>query len=359
MRDPRRAAALLLLPLLGACVPAAPIPDLDGDGVVGKGDAAIIAACLGRDPVANPECAVADTNGDALVDGGDLFSLEADWGRRACNGAPALCARRFDQVSYPTSHNAFATWERFTLFFNQWDDMEAQLAHGIRGLMLDAWTFDADGNGTIAPGETFLCHADCAWARRPLDEGLAVIRDFLAAHPGQIVTLIFESYVAPADVAAAFDRVALTPYALAHAPGDPWPTLGEMVESGKRLVVLSDRTGAGSPPWYVNVWTVAFETHFTAATRADFSCSPNRGSPSNGLFILNHFLTRNAAVPGEAAVTNANPYLVERARQCWRERSRLPNFPTVDFATTGGVVAASRALDADFAAYGGTPPPAP
>jgi hypothetical protein len=347
--------AALLLPLAG-CVPAATTPDLDGDGWVGQGDVQRVIDCVGQDPATTPGCAAADTNGDGRVDARDVFSLSRDFGERVCNGSVALCDRRYDQVSYPTAHNAFSTWARFTLYFNQWDDLPVQLAHGIRGFMLDAWYFDANGDGGIASGETFLCHADCSWARRPLDDGLADLRSFLDGHPGEVLTIIFESYITPADTAAAFDRSGLAHYALAHAPGTPWPTLRQMIESGKRLVVLSDDGANPAPPWYVFVWSVAFETHFTAATRNDFRCAPNRGDPAHELFILNHFLTQQASVPGEAAETNADPFLIDRARQCWRESGHLPNFPTVDFATTGDVVEAARRLNEDWGVTGGSPP---
>lgn len=349
-------AGVLAALVLSGCVPAASDPDVDDDGVVGRSDAQRVLDCVGLEPGAAPGCAPADTDGDGDVDGTDLFSLGPDWGRRVCNGSPTLCERRYDEVVHPTSHNAFSTWARFSLFFNQWDDLTPQLEHGLRGFMLDAWPFDGDGDGVIEAGESYLCHSDCAWARRPLDEGLAELRAFLDARPAEVITIIFESYLTPAEVAAAFARSGLDAYALEQPLGAPWPTLRAMIESGKRLVVLSDRAGAGSPPWYLPVWSVAFETHFTAPTRDDFSCAPNRGNPAYGLFILNHFLTRNAAVPGEAAATNEEGYLLARARQCWRERSRLPNFPTVDFATTGGVVEASRRLNADF---GNGAPPAP
>jgi hypothetical protein len=351
-------ALALVLPLAG-CVPGAADPDLDDDGWVGRSDVELAIACVDHDPATTPGCAPADTNADGRIDGMDVLSLAEDYGKRVCNGSAALCDRHYDQVAYATSHNAFSTWERFTLYFNQWDDLPAQLAHGLRGFMLDAWYFDANGNGTIEQAETFLCHADCSWARRPLDEGLGELRAFLDTHPGEVLTIIFESYISSADTAAAFERSGLTEYALPHVPGTPWPTLREMVESGKRLVVVSDRSAAPAPEWLVSVWSVAWETHFSNTYRSDFRCTPNRGRTTNELFILNHFLTRNTAVPGEAAITNANPFLVDRARQCWRESGRFPNFPTVDFATTGGVVEAARLLNADFGAGGGEPPPAP
>jgi hypothetical protein len=353
----RLAAVLILAGLsLAGCVPGADAPDLDGDGFVGAGDVEVLAECVGKPPATTPGCAVADTNGDGVVDALDTLSLASDYGKRVCNGSAALCDRRYDQVSYATAHNAFSTWATFTVYFNQWDDLPVQLAHGIRGFMLDAWYYDADASGTIESVETFLCHADCNFARRPLDQGLLALRAFLDAHPGEVLTIIFESYITPADTARAFDRAGLTSYALEHVPGTPWPTLREMIEDGKRLVVLTDDGRAPAPPWYGYVWDVAWETPFTNVFATDFRCDPNRGNPRNELFILNHFLTRNTAVPNEAERVNSDPYLVERARACWRQSGHFPNYPTVDFATTGDVVEAARLLNADWGTTHGAPP---
>lgn len=357
----RRLASLslvaLLLPLACVELPPAPDPDLDDDGVVGRSDVELVMACLDLPPTA-PGCEAADANRDGVVDAGDVFALAADWERRVCNGSVALCDRRLDEVSFPTSHNAFADWDRYTLYFNHWDTMELQLSHGIRGLMLDTWRHDEDGDGVLAASETFLCHAECGWARQPLVEGLGEIRAFLEAHPAEVLVLILESYVGAQDTALAFESAGLGPYLLSHAPGTTWPTLAEMIDAGRRLVVLTDGA-TGGVPWLVPVWSVASETPFSVEQRSEFDCRPNRGHVGNALFILNHFLTRNSAVPTEAAQTNANPFLLDRALQCWRERSRLPSFPTVDFATTGDVVETARRLNEIWEETGGLPPQVP
>src|SRR5689334_1769530 len=104
-----------------------------------------------------------------------------------CNGALALCARRYDQVSYPTTHNAMSNAEDGWRYPNQNFGLARQLADGVRALMLDAHVADN--------GRPVLCHAICALGQTPLADGLAIVRRFLDDHRGEVVTIIFESYI--------------------------------------------------------------------------------------------------------------------------------------------------------------------
>jgi len=57
------------------------------------------------------------------------------------------------------------------------------------------------------------------------------------------------------------------------------PTLGEMVASGGRLVVLGEYD-VGNVPWYHLAWEgLVAETPYTFHTPEDFSCNANRGTP--------------------------------------------------------------------------------
>jgi hypothetical protein len=163
-------------------------------------------------------------------------------------------------------------------------------------------------------------------------------------HRGEVVTIIFESYVTPEEMDAAFESSGLVDYVHAHVAGTPWPTLRELIDADERVVVFTDKDG-GSRPWYMDVWANAYETHYAAETIADFTCEPNRGDPANSLFIFNHFLTNTFAQPEQAPTVNANPLLVDRARQCMQVDGSLPNFVTVDFYDQGDLFAAVRSLN--------------
>jgi hypothetical protein len=253
----------------------------------------------------------------------------------ACDGAPELCDRRFDEVSYATTHNANSNAQDGFSGPNQQYNVTRQLEDGVRGLMLDTH-YDA--------GTVMLCHAFCVLGKRPLVDTLVELREFLEREPYEVVSIIFESYVSAADTEAAFAAAGLLPYVHAQPVADPWPTLREMIASDRRLVVFTD-SGGGTYPWYHHVWNYAFETHYSFSTPADLSCAPNRGNPANRLFILNHFLTQVFGSPTLAAQINFNPLFIDRANACAAANAALPNFVTVDFHDIGDTFAVVDALN--------------
>jgi len=253
-----------------------------------------------------------------------------------CNGGEVLCDRRYDQVSYPTAHNAMANSDDGFQAPNQAHSISCQLEDGVRALMLDTYQYE---------GDVYLCHAECSFlGRRPLVDGLSEIRTFLERHPRDVVSIIFEAYVSAEATAAVFEQAGLMPYVHTQPLGEPWPTLRQMIDGGRRLVVFSD-SDRGAIPWYHYVWDYAFETHFDNQTPEDFSCAPNRGDPSNSLFILNHFLTRTVGAPRFAEMVNHNPLFIDRARECMQANDRLPNFVTVDFYDIGDLFEVVRELN--------------
>jgi hypothetical protein len=251
-----------------------------------------------------------------------------------CNGASALCDRRYDAVSYPTTHNAMSNAEDGFLLPNQHFAVSRQLTDGVRGLMLDAWYFG---------GAAVLCHGGDIFpcdqtGMRPLADGLAEIKAFLDQHPSEVVSIIFESYIAEADTLAAFLASGLLGYTHVQAMAEPWPTLRELIAADTRLVIFTDRSNSVLP-WHHYVWNYAWETHYSFETPQDFSCAINRGSMANRLFILNHFLTQLVGSPALAEMVNHDPLFTDRAAQCQAESGRLPNFVTVDHYDIGDLFA--------------------
>ncbi len=335
------APLLLLLGLAPGCGPLAS-PDVDRNGLVDADDLARVEACRGVPTPPTGDCRGADADADGVIDGDDAAYVSARFGVVRCNGSAALCERAYDEVAYPTSHNAFSILEECCFARNQLLSMPEQMERGIRALMLDTH-YHEDG---LTPG-VFLCHGFCGLGPRlkPLGEGLAEIRSFLERHPAEVLTLIFEDYVALADTQAAFAAAGLLPFVHGQAPGVPWPTLREMIEAGRRLVVFTDRSFPDAPPWYMDWRRHAVETGFGFASPDAFSCADNRGDPAAPLYILNHFITPADSFGVAAEQVNQPGVLFGRAVACWAERDRFPNFVTVDYSGRGDVVGVAAMLN--------------
>lgn len=246
-----------------------------------------------------------------------------------CQGQIVFCDRPYDELAYPTTHNAMSSAAYGFVRPNQSTGITRQLEDGIRALMLDTY-YDE--------GIVTLCHGLCELGKMPLARGLGEITSFLETHPGEVVAIFFESNVSAADTEAAMRESGLLPYARAKEKGTPWPTLAEILQSGQRLVVLTDDESR-TLPWYLYVWDFAGETPFDFRSAEDLSCAPSRGSVDNGLFIFNHFLTRGTGSPSLAETVNHDPLFSSRARACQAERGHLPNFVTVDFYSIGDLFA--------------------
>jgi hypothetical protein len=266
----------------------------------------------------------------------------------ACNGSAELCDRPYDRVAFGTTHNAMSSADEGWFPANQRHNVARQLDDGVRALMLDLHYSPLDSLDPFADAPLpFLCHAVCipGVGESPLEDTLALIRIFLKAHPHEVLTIIFESYVDPPDVERAFAKAHLLQLLHAQPPDAPWPTLREMIARGQRVVVFTDR-GGGAFDWYHDVWAHAWDTRWRVASPGLFDCEPDRGSPENRLFILNHFLT-SIRGPGEqlAWQANFNPTFIDHALRCRQSSGRTPNFLTVDYYDEGDLFLVLDALN--------------
>jgi hypothetical protein len=313
---------LALALLLAACT-TSPAVDAGIDADLDTGtDARVVRIDGGHDTGTDggPRC--------APVDGGAIT---------ACNGHAELCDRRFDEVAYATTHNAMSSAEMGFAGPNQHFALWRQMEDGVRGLMLDV---HAARDGTVS-----LCHADCALGGFPLVDGLADIRAFLDCHPGEVMTIIFESYVPESDIAAAFATSDLIRYVHAQDASAPWPTLREMIASDERMVVFT-ADHARTLPWHMYSYDYAWENPYSAATPSDLSCAQDRGSRARSLWIFNHFLTNPIASAPLAEMINHDPFFQMRVDGCRTDASGdLPNFVTVDFYDIGDVLNVVDALN--------------
>jgi hypothetical protein len=85
-----------------------------------------------------------------------------------CNGDPKLCARHFNRVVLPATHNAMSAQSLGWGIPNQQVGIPDQLAAGVRGFLIDTYYAHVEANGTVVADATptpssrlYLCHVAC------------------------------------------------------------------------------------------------------------------------------------------------------------------------------------------------------
>ena len=155
----------------------------------------------------------------------------------ACNGNTALCGRKYSSVSQIGTHDS--AFVGSLPQDNQDISITDQLNAGIRFLQAQS---HKNPFGTLS-----LCHTSCYLADAgSVQSYLSTIKSWLDTHPNEVLTVLLTNGDS-VDVGmfdAAFTDSGIKPYAFipASTPGilalDAWPTLQEMIASGKRLVVF-------------------------------------------------------------------------------------------------------------------------
>jgi hypothetical protein len=301
-----------------------------------------------------------------------------------CNGHPELCDRRFDQVALATTHNSMsggdiADW----MFPNQEKGIRAQLEDGIRGFLIDIHygvpvgervkTLLDDEAAARAKYEevlgkeavdaamrmrdrmvgkesgerdVYMGHGFCELGATRFVTALEQMYEFLAVNPGEVIVIIIQDEeVAPADVAACFERSGLDRLVYRGAVTPPWPTLREMIDSDQRVVVLAENNTEGVP-WYHPAFEVFQETPYGFKKPSELSNKPNRGGTSGSLLLMNHWIeTAPTPLPSNAELINAYDFLLKRARACRTQRGMIPNLVAVDFYKSGDLMRVVDALN--------------
>jgi hypothetical protein len=267
-----------------------------------------------------------------------------------CNGSEALCARTYDRVVTPMAHNAMSSSDEGWSVPNQTHGVAKQLADGIRGLMLDVFYFDTETNHNeserIANSSTvdqlYLCHNLCAIGKKRLLDSLCDIVKFLDEHPTEVLSIIFENAIADADLVETLAAAGLDEYVFEHAKGTPWPTLRQMIDAKKRLVVFVEQ-GGGTPSWLHPAFDGNIrDTPYTFEQSSQFSCVLHRGAAGDPLFLVNHWLARPLASIDYAREVNVDAVLGKRIDDCTTEVGRPPTFIGVDFYEVGDLFAVTQ-----------------
>lgn len=312
----------------------------------------------------------------------------------ACNGFAQLCTKRLDQLAFPATHNSMSAAEEPGWFVtNQRYGIERQLDDGIRGLLIDTHYGIQRGTGrgfaqvitdlqkeqktrqevveelgepTVRQAENlvgklafdgakgdpepYLCHVLCELGATKLDTALAGIDDWMKGHPDEFLIIFIEDVVSPQETATAFEKSGLLRYAYVPDRSAAPPTLGRLIESDHRLLVMAENdAGGGRYPWYQQGFDLVQETPYTFGSVAQIespeSCRPNRGGADNPLFQINNWIEKIPRDPDLAARINSQTALLHRARLCERIRGLAPNLLAVDYYDRGNVFGVANVLN--------------
>lgn len=274
---------------------------------------------------------------------------------------------RYDQTCYLVAHNAFASIEKGYTLANQKWSITQQLNHGVRGFMLDTYTYKGEVklcHGGCSDGDKILLtgRADFKW--QSLKSALENIYDWLKENPKEIITLILEDYTKTGDIKRVIQSIKglsdiiLKSDETIYNPQNPqdktiipgywnhaahkgfWPTLKQLQTDNKRLIIFSSDE---SEPYLLSEWHYLVENQYgtididDASKERSDSKNPKKQSKDikRRLLLLNFFPT----VPDQ--LTGANNYeklkqLTQKIQQHgYAGPHKTPNFIALDFVNKG------------------------
>jgi len=281
----------------------------------------------------------------------------------ACNNSPILCSKAYNSVVHLGAHDSPFVRDATTDYStsgNQYYNSTVQLSAGVR--LLSAQVHQSNS-------AWHLCHTSCDL----LDAGLLStwlqeIKQWLDSNPNEVVTvlLVNSDNATPAELAQAFGDSSITSYAYVPAsvttPPTTWPTLQELISTGKRLVVfvasLDTSQISSSNSYLMDEFTFVFENPYNNVALTNFTCTPDRPTSvkgniesaisSNRMPLMNHFLDTQGLFDIETpdvaniSITNSPGSSVGNlgaaGSACETAYGKPPTFILVDFFDQGPAI---------------------
>lgn len=302
-------------------------------------------------------------------------SSNAASGISACNNSPLLCDRAYNNVTHMGAHDSSFLKDGSTgnsLAGNQYFNATVALDAGIRLLQ---------GQVHYVNETLRLCHTSCSLLDAgPLQDWLAKIKFWMDNNPNEVVTVLLvnsDSKLA-SDYAPVFEGSGISTYGYQPADGSTasktWPTLGEMITSGKRLVsFIASIDYSATYPYLLSEFDHVFENPYDVLSLSGFNCTLDRpsgleGSAANAIAsgrmpLMNHFayslLMEGVQIPDEtniditnSAGTTTMGNLGLHADTCVKQWGVKPTFILVDFFDHGPAIDTADRLNGITTAVG-------
>ena len=243
-----------------------------------------------------------------------------------CNGFTDLCDKRISEALFTGTHNSMSSQEEGWLGPNHIYSIPTQLNDGIRALNIDTYWWEE---------EAYMCHSFCEIGAQPLSYASDTIADFLERNPNNVIIITFQSTLSAEETLQPFYDSGLQSELYHHETGTQWPTIQNLINEQKRLLLFSNQDG-GRMEGYMSQWEHWLDNPYSAQSVDDFACIPDRGDESTAtLYNINHFLTNPIALPELAQEANEASILTEHIQRCISETSLNPTQLLVDFYSIG------------------------
>jgi hypothetical protein len=303
-----------------------------------------------------------------------------------CNGFAELCEMRIDEIAFGGTHNSFSAADRPGWFIaNQRKTISRQLVDGIRLLLIDphfgvgdpgkvSTDFDAEGRdanrvarelppdtldaaqrltGSLGIGggdpsgeqDVWLCHTVCELGATRMTDALEEVSRFLGRNPNEVVILYVEPFVPAADLEDVFRRAGMLEDLARLDPDLPMPTLDQLIDAGRRVLVITERGADPAYPWYHEDDLFIQDTPLGITDADDLTCELNRGTAENPLLMLNMWADVFPPRVAPNVPFNDEQFILDFARECEAAREHPVNLIGVDFYDQGGLVEAVNQLN--------------
>lgn len=115
----------------------------------------------------------------------------------------------------------------------------------------------------------------------PFLDHLLTIKNTLESKPEKILTLFLDFNVNVNELSALIDESGIHPYLFEFSERGEWPSLKEMVDSGKRLIIFCMQEHRSSPDWLHYIWDYAVEPYYSILEAPVFVGEFLKGDPEH------------------------------------------------------------------------------
>lgn len=206
----------------------------------------------------------------------------------------------------------------------------------------------------------YLCHTSCELLNAgTLEAYLTTVVGWLQQNPYEVITILMgnsdvieiQNYTEPVTNSGLINYVYTTPEI--PMPLESWPTLGEMILTNQRVVLMLDyQANQTAIPWLLDEFSQMWETPFSPTDR-DFPCTaqrpPNRPKSirEDRMYMTNHNLNVPIALAGISLDVPAYTLLNETnavsgfgsvgraVDNCTTMWNRPPSYLLVDYYNVG------------------------